>query len=458
MSGANIMNNNFRNIPSVNTILESEPIRDLIKQYSAELVTKIVRQHLNQIRNNLKTPSGIIEAKNIIPMIADKIITRWESWPTSVLNGTGVILHTNIGRAPLSHDAIQAGIQAAIGYSNLEITLATGKRGSRQSKVTDLLCDLTGSESALVVNNNATAVTLGLAAIAKGKEVIVSRSESVEIGGGFRIPDVLEQSGATLKEVGTTNRTYAKDFEQEISSNTGAIMSIHASNFKIIGFTTTPSIEDLSEITTKYDIPLLHDVGSGCLLDSTNFGLSKEPTPQESISKGADICFFSGDKLLGGPQAGIILGKEKYITKISKHPLARAFRIDKINLAALHATLLHYIKSEELQKVPVWQMISTSEKKLHERAQKLKVDLDDLVEIIPTIATIGGGSLPGSQLNSVGIKIRSSNVSKLSEQMRNHTSSILGRIEKDTYIIDLRTLTPEQDIILSRAIRDIVTK
>mgnify|MGYP003387902140 CR=1 FL=1 len=446
------MSNNFKNIPSVSSILESEAIRELTNKYNPELVTKIIRQHLDDIRHRLKENQEIVEKKDIVENIKTTIRKRWQNWPINILNGTGVILHTNIGRAPLSNDAIQAAIRASSGYTNLEINLSTGKRGSRLSAVTDLLCDLTGSESAFIVNNNATAVTLGLGAISKGKEIILSRSESVEIGGGFRIPDVLEQSGAILKEVGTTNKTYSKDFEDVISANTGGVMSIHASNFKIIGFTSTPSIEDLASITRAHKIPLLHDVGSGCLLDSTDFGLSKEPMPQESIAAGADICFFSADKLLGGPQAGIILGKEKYIKKISTHPLARAFRIDKINLASLHATLLHYIKGEEIKKIPIWQMISTPEKELQKRATKLKKEFPNLIEVIDTVATIGGGSLPGSQLNSIGIKIKSPNPSRLSEKMRNNETPILGRIEKDTFIIDLRTITVNQDPELVQAL------
>ncbi|MFL2755777.1 MAG: L-seryl-tRNA(Sec) selenium transferase [Dehalococcoidia bacterium] len=449
------MTKNFRNIPSVNTVLESEKIQPLLKIYSHELITELIRNYLNQIRKDITEKDSEITTDEIIKFISATISERWDEWPKTILNGTGVVLHTNIGRAPLSYNAIQAGIRAASGYTNLEIDLSTGKRGSRQSKVQNLLCDLTGAESAIIVNNNATAVTLGLAAIAKGKEIIISRSESVEIGGGFRIPDVLEQSGASLKEVGTTNRTYAKDFENAISSNTGAVMSIHASNFKIIGFTATPSTKDLSEITQNHNIPLLHDVGSGCLLDSSQFGLTKEPMPQESIEDGSDVCFFSADKLLGGPQAGIILGKKQYIDKIAQHPLARAYRIDKISLAALHATLLHYIKNEALEKIPIWQMISSSEEKLKERAEKFKNRFNHLIEIIPTTSTIGGGSLPGSQLNSVGIKIKSNNTSKLADKMRNHTDSILGRIEKDMFIIDLRTITPEQDELLANALKDL---
>ena len=449
------MTKNFRNIPSVNTVLESEKIQPLLKIYSHELITELIRNYLNQIRKDITEKDSEITTNEIIKFISATISERWDEWPKTILNGTGVVLHTNIGRAPLSYNAIQAGIRAASGYTNLEIDLSTGKRGSRQSKVQNLLCDLTGAESAIIVNNNATAVTLGLAAIAKGKEIIISRSESVEIGGGFRIPDVLEQSGASLKEVGTTNRTYAKDFENAISSNTGAVMSIHASNFKIIGFTATPSTKELSQITQNHNIPLLHDVGSGCLLDSSQFGLTKEPMPQESIEDGSDVCFFSADKLLGGPQAGIILGKKQYIDKIAQHPLARAYRIDKISLAALHATLLHYIKNEALEKIPIWQMISSPEEKLKERAEKFKNRFNHLIEIIPTTSTIGGGSLPGSQLNSVGINIKSNNTSKLADKMRNHTDSILGRIEKDMFIIDLRTITPEQDDLLANALEDL---
>ena len=251
-----------------------------------------------------------------------------------------------------------------------------GRRGSRQGRVAGLLCQLTGAEAALVVNNNASAVLLGLAAVASGREVIVSRGEAVEIGGGFRIPDVLRQSGATLVEVGTTNKTYVRDYEAAITENTGAILSIHASNFRVVGFTHAPSLQELTELGERSGIPVLHDLGSGCLLDTDRFGLAHEPMPQESVQDGASLAFFSGDKLLGGPQAGIIVGKSEFVDAVSKHPLARAVRIDKGSLAALNATLLHYLKDEAVAKIPIWEMISRSPEFLAQRAESWRLAID----------------------------------------------------------------------------------
>ena len=259
----------------------------------------------------------------------------------------------------------------------------------------ELICQLTGAEAALVVNNNASAVLLGLAAVAYGKEVIVSRGEAVEIGGGFRIPDVLRQSGATLVEVGTTNKTYVRDYEAAITENTGAILSVHASNFRVVGFTHTPSLQELVELGARFGVPVLHDLGSGCLLDTAQFGLAHEPMPQESIAAGASLAFFSGDKLLGGPQAGIVGGKSDLMSVVSRHPLARAVRIDKGSLAALNATLLHYLKDEAMSKIPIWDMISQSQESLADRAEAWQSAVGGLTSVVPGESTVGGGSLAG---------------------------------------------------------------
>ena len=352
--------NNLRKIPSVDSILQHESVKRITEEINPEMVTALVREILQETRKRVSEGQTLPQNETIVDRVIEIASTRWKPWPQAVINATGVILHTNLGRSPISTESILSAGKASEGYSNLELDLATGKRGSRQAQVSQLISDLTGSEAAIIVNNNAAALMLGLASIANGKSVIVSRSEAVEIGGGFRIPDVLAQSGSRLVEVGTTNRTYAKDFEDAIDENTGALLSVHASNFKIVGFTHSPNIGELVKVGAKANVPVLHDVGSGCIVDATKYGLAKEPTPQESIDSGVDLCFFSGDKLLGGPQAGIVVGKKDCINKLSNHPLARAFRIDKMNLAALNETFLHYLRGDNETKIPIWRMISAS--------------------------------------------------------------------------------------------------
>ena len=323
------MDTRFRDLPSVSDVLDDERIRGLVREYTHDAVLGLVRAEIDRARYAIRNGGSPQSPDLLIRSVERRAASLWRSLPTSVINATGVILHTNLGRAPLSDDAIDAMRAASEGYGDLELDLETGRRGSRQGRVAELICQLTGAEAALVVNNNASAVLLGLAAVAHGKEVIVSRGEAVEIGGGFRIPDVLRQSGATLVEVGTTNKTYVRDYEAAITENTGAILSVHASNFRVVGFTHTPSLQELVELGARFGVPVLHDLGSGCLLDTTQFGLAHEPMPQESIAAGASLAFFSGDKLLGGPQAGIIVGKSDLMSVVSRHPLARAVRIDK---------------------------------------------------------------------------------------------------------------------------------
>ena len=354
-----------------------------------------MRAEIDRARYAIRNGGSPQSPDLLIRSVERRAASLWRSLPTSVINATGVILHTNLGRAPLSDDAIDAMRAASEGYGDLELDLETGRRGSRQGRVAELICQLTGAEAALVVNNNASAVLLGLAAVAYGKEVIVSRGEAVEIGGGFRIPDVLRQSGATLVEVGTTNKTYVRDYEAAITENTGAILSVHASNFRVVGFTHTPSLQELVELGARFGVPVLHDLGSGCLLDTTQFGLAHEPMPQESIAAGASLAFFSGDKLLGGPQAGIVGGKSDLMSVVSRHPLARAVRIDKGSLAALNATLLHYLKGEETSKIPIWDMISQSQESLADRAEAWQSAVGGLTSVVPGESTVGGGSLAG---------------------------------------------------------------
>ena len=450
------MTSRFREIPSVNEVLRRREVTDLIATHSHESVVEIVRERLASVRRAVSEggePPGI---ETVAEDVAARAASRWKSWPETVINATGVILHTNLGRAPLSDESIEAASVAASGYSDLEFDLASGKRGSRQAHISQLVCEATGAEASLVVNNNASAVMLGLAAIAAGKEVIVSRGEAVEIGGGFRIPDVLRQSGATLIEVGTTNRTYARDFEAAINENTGAILSVHASNFRVMGFTHAPTTSELVEVGDRHAVPVLHDLGSGCLLDTRPYGLAWEPRPQESVRAGAALGFFSGDKLLGGPQAGIIVGRREYVNTVSSHPLARAVRIDKMSMAALSATMLHYIRDEPTVKVPIWRMIAASLKDLRERASEWKKAAGEWAEIVESRAAIGGGSLPGETIESAALRLNCDalgrNADSVVTRLRRSSQPIIGRIEDDDVLLDVRTVLPSQDNNVEKAL------
>ena len=450
------MESRFRNLPSVNDVLDDDRVSRLVREFSHEAVLGLVRAEIDRARDGIRNG----EASPSTDLLADAVERRasalWGSMPTAVINATGVILHTNLGRAPLSDNAMEAMRAANEGYGDLEFDLETGRRGSRQGRVAELLCQLTGAEGALVVNNNASAVLLGLAAVANGKEVIVSRGEAVEIGGGFRIPDVLRQSGATLVEVGTTNKTYARDYEAAITEDTGAILSVHASNFQVVGFTHAPSLIELVELGARSGVPVLHDLGSGCLLDTVPFGLAHEPMPQESIGDGASLAFFSGDKLLGGPQAGIIVGKSELIDVVSRHPLARAVRIDKGSLAALNATLLHYLKDEAASKIPIWEMISRSAEFLAQRAESWRLAIDGPTSVVPSESTVGGGSLPGETLPTSLLSIDASEIpggaNALAANLRRGTPPIIGRIDTERVLLDPRTVPQDLDDVTVRGI------
>jgi L-seryl-tRNA(Ser) seleniumtransferase len=352
---------------------------------------------------------------------------------------------------------------ASKGYCDLEFNLDSGTRGSRNTHIEQLLCQLTGAEAALVVNNNASAVLLGLTALAKKKEVIVSRGQSVEIGGGFRIPEVMKQSGAKLVEVGTTNCTYAHDFEQAISPRTAALLRVHSSNFKIVGFTDAATLEELVALGNKNQIPVFDDLGSGCLLDTTQFGLDPEPMVQKSIALGVGLAFFSGDKLLGGPQAGIIVGKKQLVDKLKKHPLARAVRIDKIRLAGLVATLIPYLKGEALKAIPVWRMISMPLADIERRAKLWAKESGDLARVIEGESMIGGGSLPGGTLPTRLVAIgkhskakEQSLAQKLAQRLRTQEPPVVGRISENVLLLDPRSVLPEEDQTVIQALRSAV--
>jgi L-seryl-tRNA(Ser) seleniumtransferase len=373
-----------------------------------------------------------------------------------VINATGVIIHTNLGRALLSSQAQQSMVQAAAAYSNLEYELEAGRRGSRYVHATDLLCRLTGAEAAVVVNNNAGAVILALTALAKEREVIISRSQLIEIGGGFRIPDIMAQSGAHLVEVGTTNRTYVYDYEQAIDPDrTGLLLSVHYSNYQITGFTSQPTLAELADLSRRYSIPLMEDLGSGTLIDTAPYNLAHEPTIQEGLAAGVDIVTASGDKLLGGPQAGLILGKAKIIARLKKHPLIRALRVDKTTLAALQATLLAYLENKAVEEIPVWRMIAAKESSLARRARRWQTALRRLplspeisLQITASASTVGGGSLPGQTLPTKALAIVSDNVDELAKKLRQATPPVIARIEENQLLLDPRTVLPEQDKML----------
>jgi L-seryl-tRNA(Ser) seleniumtransferase len=384
-----------------------------------------------------------------------------EDWLTPTLvpmiNATGVIIHTNLGRAPLSKAARLAMDEVAQGYSSLEYQIDKGTRGKREMHSEQLLCQLTGAEAGLVVNNNAAAVLLSLTALAKRKSVLISRSQLIEIGGGFRIPDVMKQSGAKLVEVGTTNRTHLRDFEEAIDERSGLILLAHHSNFRIIGFTTEPSLEELVKLGNKHDIPVVHDLGSGTLYDTENFGLGHEPTIHESLRSGASIVTFSGDKLLGGPQSGILLGKETFINKLRKHPLARAIRPDKLCLAALTATLRHYLIDDALEEIPIWKMISAKENDLKERASKWVKELG-VGEIVEGKSTVGGGSLPEETQPTWLLSLSVKSPNAFAGKLRSWRVPIISRVEDELVKLDPRTVLPEQETELLEAVRSLIGK
>ena len=448
----------LRNLPSVESVLSSRPIRSLAQEYRRDWVANLVRERIEEARGAVRNGSPAPTAEEMASSVAEQIEFLGRVSPRPVINATGVLIHTNLGRTPLSMEAMEAMFQAAEGYTNLELDLRDGKRGSRQAHVQSLLRQLTGAEAAVVVNNNASAVLLGLSALSSGKEVVVSRGEEVEIGGGFRIPDVLRQSGATLVEVGTTNRTYASDYEAAISENTAALLKVHTSNFRIDGFTHSASAEELVAIGRRHGIPVLHDVGSGCLLNTQDFGLAPEPTPQESIAAGVGLVFFSGDKLLGGPQSGIAVGKGELVHALERHPLARAVRIDKISLAALAATLLHYVKGEAETKIPLWRMMGTTAGELENRSYHWQTVLGERALVLRGRSPIGGGSLPGETLETWLLALECDGVpggaEGMLQRLREHSTPVIARIEDDRVVVDPRSVFLEEEDTLLRAVRE----
>ncbi|WP_457567030.1 L-seryl-tRNA(Sec) selenium transferase [Desulfurobacterium sp.] len=444
----------LRKIPSVDRVL---------KQFSNSNNKKIkdaVRKGLDNLRRAiLQNLISEVTEETVRKFILEEL-ERLETYNLrKVINATGVIIHTNLGRAPIGEEVAEHLKEIITGYSNLELNLETGKRGIRYQNVKDLLKELTGAEDVCVVNNNAAAVLLVLSALASGKEVIVSRGELIEIGGSFRIPDVMKQSGAILKEVGTTNKTHLKDYEEAISENTGLLLKVHTSNYRILGFTESVTSKNLVEIGKKHGIPVYEDLGSGSFIDVRRFGLSYEPTVQDVVKSGVDIVSFSGDKLLGSAQAGIIIGKKEFIEKVKKHPLNRALRIDKMTLSVLEATLKLY-KNEEYEKIPVWKMILESPESIKRRAEKLYSYLDGKLpenfslSINGEEAEIGGGALPLETLPTfvVEISIKDRNEEAFYELLRRGKPPVIGRLKKGKLLLDMRTVKDEEIRTLSEAI------
>ncbi|MCR1900240.1 L-seryl-tRNA(Sec) selenium transferase [Irregularibacter muris] len=442
-------------IPSVDEIISLPQIKKHYENTTHHNIVECIRNVLEDSRREIihlsdeQISQYHLSMEKILLKIDEKLIEKRTMSLRSVINATGVVLHTNLGRSPLSEEIKDALWAVASEYSTLEMDVNTGKRGSRYSHIESLICELTGAESALVVNNNAAAVTLMLSALAKDKEVIVSRGELVEIGGSFRIPEVMEQSGAALVEVGATNKTHLRDYEKAITENTGALLKVHTSNYRILGFTQLVSTEELVKLGKKYHLPSLEDVGSGVLVDLASYGLSHEPSVQSTIAAGIDVVTFSGDKLLGGPQAGIIAGKKEYIDQMKRHPLNRAFRIDKLTLAALEATLKIYQEEENvIKRIPILRMLTIDKDELYQKAQVLKEEIirtvgkDFTVKVEQSFSQVGGGAMPLEQLPTYVVSLQSPKftVNQLEEKLRRFKRPIFTRIHKENILLDVRTL------------------
>jgi L-seryl-tRNA(Ser) seleniumtransferase len=453
-----------RHLPGIDRLLSGPGGASLVEAYGHALVVEALRSTLDEARARLARSQEIDLSEAALLEQGGNMLADWLA-PTlrRAINATGVIIHTNLGRAPLSDAAIDAIREAACGYSTLEFDLATGKRGQRTLHAEALLCRLTGAEAALVVNNNAAAVLLALSTLAgptredpQGRGAIISRGQLVEIGGGFRIPDVMAQSGARLIEVGTTNRTHLYDYEAAIDAGTGLVLRAHRSNFAIVGFTTEPTLGELVDVAHRRGVPVVDDLGSGTLLDTAQFGLEPEPTVQASLQVGVDLVTFSGDKLLGGPQAGILIGRADIVKKLKRHPLARAIRADKLCLAALAATLIHYLKGEALTHVPVWQMIAAPLDAIRGRASRWAAALSQAgldCEVIDGQSTVGGGSLPGETLPTALLALRVESADAASAQLRVWNPPVIARIEADRLIVDPRTVLERDEAALHAALQ-----
>lgn len=451
----------YRNLPAVDRLLAEPRLAALAGVFGQPCIAHLAREALEAARAAIGAGEPAQDLDQLAAAVEIAAARRFETSFRTVINATGVVLQTNLGRAPVSQQAAAAMAAAAAGYSNLEYDLAVGERGSRHGHLELLLTEITGAEAAMVVNNNAAAVLLGLMAVAADREVVVSRGQAVEIGGGFRIPDVLRQSGAKLVEVGTTNRTYLEDYDAALTHESAALLRVHTSNFRVIGFTHETTVAELASLARRRGLQLLDDLGSGCLLDTSAYGLAKEPMPQESIAAGADLVFFSGDKLLGGPQAGIIAGRRDTVDRLKRHPLARALRIDKATLAGLAVTLSHYLRNEAEAKVPVWQMIARPLAQLDAMAREWAGRFPGRAIVEEGRSMIGGGSLPEESLPTRLVAFPASSftgrsLTAVASALRTGSPPVVARVERNRLLLDPRTVLPGEEPALLRGMEEVV--
>jgi L-seryl-tRNA(Ser) seleniumtransferase len=446
----------LRHLPSVTELIATGPLKPLVDRISHNVVVDGVRSFLDDYRQEIDgvdQPVDIASVTQIAERIARRILRGERSSLRPVINATGILLHTGLGRAPLAEQAIEAMVTIARDYASLELDLRTGKRSNRFDAVEGLLCEITGAEAAAVVNNNAGATMLTLAALGSGREVIVSRGQLIEIGGSYRLPDVMQVSGASLREVGTTNKTRAQDYENAICEQTAALMRVHPSNFMVVGFTAGVGLDELVRIGKKHQLPVIDDIGSGAITDLTPYGIRDEPLAAESIATGADVVLFSGDKLMGGPQSGIILGKRKEIERIVHHPMARALRVDKLTLAALEVTLrLLRDPQQAAHQIPLLQLLATPNENLRLRAESIASELQEITgiakaEAIEEEAFLGGGSVPTQHIKTwcVAIDLDTESLNSFHTRLRTGTPAVVGRVQKGQLLIDLRSVPPRQD-------------
>lgn len=466
MSGNKI----YKDLPAVDRVLQEPVLEEVLNNLPRRVVLTAVQQTLENYREAIRQAAAGSSSHVKLDLSPASIareaalLSRQKSSANlqPVINATGVILHTNLGRAPLAAPAVEAMAGAARGFSNLEYDLSSGLRGSRQAHVEELLCELTGAEASVVLNNNAAAVLLALNTFAAGKEVIVSRGELVEIGGSFRIPEVMAAGGARLVEVGTTNKTYLSDYQSAISDDTAALLKVHTSNYHIVGFTASVAPRDLVSLGQEYGLPVIEDLGSGVFMDLTRFNLPPEPRVQDSVSAGLDLVTFSGDKLLGGPQAGIVVGKRSLVERIRRNQLARALRVDKFTVAALEATLRLYLDEDKaVEEIPVWRMLTTLPSRLRERASILAEQLRTIfgegsVELWDGFSRVGGGALPTAELPTslIAVKLNKIDPGELARRLRLGRVPAVARVQQERLILDLRTVEEDHEKLLIEAIRE----
>ncbi|HEU4727829.1 MAG TPA: L-seryl-tRNA(Sec) selenium transferase [Kofleriaceae bacterium] len=447
-----ISHQEYRKLPKVDHLLDDPACRSWIEVHGREAVVAAVREAIGSARDRIERGEPCPPVDAILAEIEQRLADAARPSLRPVINATGVIIHTNLGRAPLSDDTIAAMTQVARGYSNLEYDLARGERGSRYDHCGQLLAHLTGAEDGIVVNNNASALLLLLRAVAAEREIVISRGQLVEIGGGVRIPEIMQELGIKLVEVGTTNRTYTRDYERAITERTAALMIVHRSNFRMSGYTFDPPIEELAQLARGRGLVLLDDLGSGTLLDTAPFGLGHEPMVQERVAAGADVVCFSGDKLLGGPQAGYIVGKAALISRMKQMPLLRALRVDKVTLAGIEATLRHYRRGDAVERIPIWRAIAASVDEVQRRAAAWQDRLgpgDPRLQVVDALSPVGGGALPELTLPTRALAVTVAAPGELARALHLADPPVVARVEQDRVLFDPRTVLPaDEDAML----------